>query len=79
MLLSPTLYPKPDTLDSHETICLDYNATTPIEPGVAAAMLPCILEHFGNPSSSHAYSVEARIITSAFEHPADTPEPLDAE
>jgi cysteine desulfurase len=35
-------------------IYLDYNATTPIDPQVAQAMLPYIQEHFGNPSSSHA-------------------------
>lgn len=34
-------------------IYLDYNATTPIDPQVAQAMLPYIQEHFGNPSSSH--------------------------
>lgn len=33
-------------------IYLDYNATTPIDKTVAAAMLPYINEHFGNPSSS---------------------------
>jgi cysteine desulfurase len=41
-------------------IYLDYNATTPIDPGVAAAMLPYIRERFGNPSSTHAYGVAAR-------------------
>ena len=41
-------------------IYLDYNATTPIDPEVAAAMLPYIREHFGNPSSSHAYGAAAR-------------------
>ena len=41
-------------------IYLDYNATTPIDPEVAAAMLPYIREHFGNPSSSHWYGLEAR-------------------
>lgn len=41
-------------------IYLDYNATTPIDPEVAAAMLPCIREHFGNPSSTHVYGIEAR-------------------
>jgi cysteine desulfurase len=41
-------------------IYLDYNATTPIDPEVAAAMLPCIREVFGNPSSTHVYGVEAR-------------------
>jgi cysteine desulfurase len=41
-------------------IYLDYNATTPIAPEVAEAMLPYLYEHFGNPSSSHAYGVAAR-------------------
>lgn len=41
-------------------IYLDYNATTPIDPRVAAAMLPYIQQHFGNPSSSHHYGVIAR-------------------
>jgi len=43
-------------------IYLDYNATTPIDTEVAAAMLPCMREHFGNPSSAHAYGVVARTI-----------------
>ena len=33
----------------------DYNATTPVAPEVADAMLPFLREHFGNPSSSHSY------------------------
>lgn len=36
-------------------IYLDYNATTPIDPAVRQAMLPYLDEHFGNPSSTHAY------------------------
>ncbi|MDE2248356.1 MAG: cysteine desulfurase [Xanthomonadaceae bacterium] len=36
-------------------IYLDYNATTPVAPEVVAAMLPFLHEHFGNPSSDHAY------------------------
>jgi cysteine desulfurase len=36
-------------------IYLDYNATTPIDPVVLEAMLPYLREHFGNPSSTHAY------------------------
>jgi cysteine desulfurase len=36
-------------------IYLDYNATTPLDPAVVEAMLPYLREHFGNPSSSHAY------------------------
>ncbi|MDA0734294.1 MAG: cysteine desulfurase family protein [Chloroflexi bacterium] len=38
-----------------DPIYLDYNATTPIDPAVAQAMLPYIHEHFGNPSSGHVY------------------------
>ena len=41
-------------------IYLDNNATTPIDPRVAEAMLPYIREHFGNPSSDHAYGQAAR-------------------
>src|SRR5438132_456508 len=36
-------------------IYLDYNATTPIDPAVREAMLPFLTEHFGNPSSTHAF------------------------
>lgn len=43
-----------------QPIYLDYNATTPVDPLVLAAMLPYLREQFGNPSSSHAYGVQAR-------------------
>ena len=37
-------------------IYLDYSATTPVAPRVAATMIPYLTEHFGNPASrSHAY------------------------
>jgi cysteine desulfurase len=36
-------------------VYLDYNATTPVAPEVFEAMLPFLREHFGNPSSSHAF------------------------
>ncbi len=39
---------------------LDYNATTPIAPEVAATMRPWLEEQFGNPSSSHAHGQQAR-------------------
>jgi cysteine desulfurase len=39
-------------------IYLDYNATTPVDPRVVDAALPYLTRHFGNPSSSHAYSVK---------------------
>ncbi len=52
-------------------IYLDYNATTPIDPKVLAAMLPFLEEHFGNPSSSHAYGREVReAVTQAREQTA---------
>lgn len=43
-----------------QPIYLDYNATTPVDPRVFEAMLPYLRDHFGNPSSSHAYGVQAR-------------------
>ena len=42
-------------------IYLDYNASTPIDPAVAAAMLPFVEQHFGNPSSGHWASIGARV------------------
>src|SRR5581483_4825700 len=42
------------------SIYLDYNASTPIDPAVAAAMLPLLDEAFGNPSSSHWASTPAK-------------------
>jgi cysteine desulfurase len=36
-----------------QRIYLDYNASTPIDPAVAAAMTPFLAESFGNPSSGH--------------------------
>lgn len=41
-------------------IYLDFNATTPIDPLVAAAMRPWLEAEFGNPSSSHTYGQRAR-------------------
>ncbi len=50
----------------HGPIYLDYNATTPIDPVVVEAMLPYLLEHFGNPSSSHSYGYIAhQVVDSA--------------
>ena len=39
---------------------LDYNATTPVDPGVLEAMLPYLSTEFGNPSSTHGYGLRAR-------------------
>ena len=41
-------------------IYLDYNATTPLRPEVRDAMMPYLMESFGNGSSIHAYGREAR-------------------
>ena len=43
-----------------EPVYLDYNATTPIDPQVADAIVPFLREHFGNPSSAHIYGRQAR-------------------
>lgn len=41
-------------------IYLDYNATTPHDPEVIAAMRPFLEEHFGNPSSAHWYGIRTK-------------------
>lgn len=41
-------------------IYLDYNATTPIDPSVAEAMLPYVHGLYGNPSSGHSFGLAAR-------------------
>ncbi len=41
-------------------IYLDYNATTPVAPEVADAMLPYLRDFFGNPSSSHIYGQQSK-------------------
>lgn len=47
------------------SIYLDYNASTPIDPAVVAAMRPLLEEAFGNPSSGHWASTPAK---AALEH-----------
>lgn len=42
-----------------DPIYLDHNATTPVLPEVVEQMLPYLREHFGNPSSTHAYGRRA--------------------
>ncbi len=42
-----------------DPIYLDHNASTPLLPEVVDEMLPYLREHFGNPSSGHAYGRRA--------------------
>ena len=46
---------------SPDAIYLDYNATTPIDPQVAAEMLPFLNQHFGNPSSIHSFGARTKM------------------
>lgn len=45
---------------STQRIYLDYNASTPIDPAVSAAMMPFLADHFGNPSSGHWAAAPAK-------------------
>jgi cysteine desulfurase len=49
----------------NQPIYLDHNSTTPIDPKVREAMLPFLGEHFGNPSNTYIYGLQARL---ALEH-----------
>ncbi len=49
-----------DAYKSGSPIYLDYNATTPVDPRVAAAMSPFLEGGFGNPSSNHLLGIAAR-------------------
>jgi cysteine desulfurase len=48
------------------SIYFDYNATTPLDPGVKAAMLPFLDEVWGNPSSVHHIGRQARSFLDEF-------------
>jgi cysteine desulfurase len=41
-------------------IYLDHNASTPLDPAVAAAMMPFLQNHYGNPSSGHWAAATAK-------------------
>lgn len=45
-----------------QTIYLDYNATTPLDPAVREAMLPFLDELYGNPSSVHHVGRKVRTL-----------------
>lgn len=46
--------------NSETLIYLDHNATTPVEPEAAKAMLPYLQEEFGNPSSGYTLGIKAK-------------------
>jgi cysteine desulfurase len=50
-----------------QPIYMDHNATTPVDPRVVEAMLPCFSEHFGNPASrTHPFGwAAARLVDRA--------------
>ncbi|WP_257980479.1 cysteine desulfurase family protein [Streptomyces sp. CB02959] len=56
--LGPGLPPHPGL--TGRPVYLDYNATTPVDPRVADAMLPHLTDFFGNPASSHPHGAEPR-------------------
>jgi cysteine desulfurase len=41
-----------------QSVYLDYNATTPVDPRVLEIMLPYLDTHFGNPSSAHSFGLK---------------------
>src|SRR5262249_9535200 len=43
-----------------QRVYLDYNASTPIDPAVAAAMRPLLEDHYGNPSGGHWAAAPAK-------------------
>ena len=47
---------------SNRETYLDYAATAPLDPLVAAAMQDCMAREFGNPSSLHAAGRRARAL-----------------
>lgn len=50
---------------TNREIYLDYAATAPLDPAVAAAMHDCLTREFGNPSSLHAAGRRARALVEA--------------
>ncbi|MGV9255253.1 cysteine desulfurase family protein [Streptomyces sp. NPDC003697] len=54
--LDPGGAPLPHPALADGPVYLDYNATTPVDPRVAEAMLPHLTDFFGNPSSEHPYA-----------------------
>ena len=53
-------------MSNERLVYLDNNATTRVAPEVVEAMLPCLTEHWGNPSSAYDLAnAPARMIETA--------------
>lgn len=53
-------------MSTKKLVYLDNNATTRIAPEVVESMLPCLTDHWGNPSSAYSLAIEpARLIDEA--------------
>ena len=58
-------------MSNERLVYLDNNATTRVAPEVVEAMLPCLTEHWGNPSSAYDLAnAPARMIAEAREQVA---------
>ncbi|MDZ7903674.1 MAG: hypothetical protein U5L01_14505 [Rheinheimera sp.] len=51
----------PETSGRHIEIYLDHNATTPVLPCAAEAVMHHMQTCFGNPSSSHSTGIKAKV------------------
>jgi len=47
-----------------KALYFDYNATTPVLPEVREAILPCLENNYGNPSSPHGFGLKAKLTVS---------------
>jgi cysteine desulfurase len=57
---APEFAPTDAILNPKRQVYLDHSATTPVDDRVAAAMIRCLTETFGNASSVHGYGQRAR-------------------
>lgn len=55
--LESSIFPRAEVDDP---LYFDYNATTPIDPAVADAMIPFMRAHWGNPSSGYVFGRRAK-------------------
>ena len=51
-------------------VYLDNSATTPVDPAVVEAMLPYLMDSFGNASSIHQFGQQAKVAVDKARHQA---------